>query len=119
MAYVHALQTQTITLTAQATAGGSSYGTAIFNPGRSVVQVDVLNGSSTKIDFMAQVANGSSGIWFDAWPAATTVGSTASARTCSTYTNLIFDRVRIQTTDAWTATTIAGGVTYKFFVSAR
>ena len=119
MAYVHGLQTQTITLTAQATAGGSSYGTAIFHPGRSVCQVDVLNGSSTKIDFMAQGANGSSGIWFNLFAAPTSVGSTASARTCSTYTNLIFDRVRIYTTDAWTATTIAGGVTYKFFISAR
>jgi len=118
MAYVHALQTQTITLTAQATAGGSSYGTAIFNPGRSVVQVDVLNGSSTKIDYMAQGANGSSGIWFNLFAAPTTIGSTASARTCSTYANLIFDRVRIYTTDAWAATTVAN-LTYTFHVSAR
>lgn len=118
MGFIHDLQTQTITLTAQATAGGSSYGTAIFKPGCSVCQVDVTNGSSTTIDFMAQGANGSSGIWFDLWAAPTTLGSTASARTCSTYANLIFDRVRIQTTDAWAATTVAS-LTYKFFVSAR
>lgn len=118
MAFVHALETQRIVLTAQATAGGSSYGTAIFHPGRAVVQVDVLNGSSTKIDYMAQVANGSSGIWFNAFAAPTSIGSTASARTCSTYANLIFDRVRIYTTDAWSATTVAG-LTYTFHVSAR
>lgn len=118
MAFVHHLETQRITLTAQATAGGSSYGTAIFAPGRSVCQVDVLNGSSTTIDFMAQGANGSSGIWFDLFAAPTTLGSTASARTCSTYGNLIFDRVRIQTTDAWAATTVAG-LTYTFHISAR
>jgi hypothetical protein len=118
MAFIHALETQQIVLTAQATAGGSSYGTAIFHPGRAVCQVDILNGSSTKIAYMAQGANGSSGIWFDLFAAPTSIGSTASARTCSTYTNLIFDRVRIQTTDAWTATTVAS-LTYTFHISAR
>jgi len=118
MAYVHGLQTQQIVLTAAATAGGSSYGTAIFHPGRSVVQIDVTNGSSASIDYMAQVANGSSGIWFDAFAAATTIGTGASARTCSTLVNLLFDRVRVQTTDAWAASTVAN-LTYKFFVSAR
>lgn len=118
MAFVHDLETQRIVLTAQATAGGSSYGTAIFKPGCSVCQVDFLNGSSTTVDYMAQGANGSSGIWFDLWAAPTTVGSTASARTCSTYTNLIFDRVRIQTTDAWAATTVAS-LTHTFHISAR
>lgn len=119
MAYVHPLQTQQIVLTAQATAGGTSYGTAIFHPGRSFLAVDVLNGSSTSIDFMAQAANGASGTWFDMFAAPTTLGSTAQSITFSTYTNRIFDRVRIQTTDAWAATTIAGGVTYTFHVSAR
>lgn len=118
MGFVHHLETQRITLTAAATAGGSSYGTAVFDPGRAVCQVDVLNGSSTKIDYMAQGANGSSGIWFDLFAAPTTIGSSASARTCSTYTNLIFDRVRIQTTDAWAASTNAG-LTYTFHISAR
>jgi hypothetical protein len=118
MAFVNYLQTQRITLTAAATAGGTTYGTAIFHPGRAVCQVDILNGASAGIDYMAQGANGSSGIWFDLFAAPTTVGSSASARTCSTYTNLIFDRVRIQTTDAWAASTVAG-LTYNFDISAR
>ncbi len=118
MPFVHALQTQRIVLTAAATAGGTTYGKAIFHPGRSVCQVDILNGSSTKIDYMAQGANGSSGIWFDLFAAPTTIGSSASARTCSTYTNLVFDRVRIETTDAW-ATSTNVGLTYTFHISAR
>ena len=118
MAFIHDLETQRITLTAQATAGGSSYGTAIFRPGCSYLAVDVLNGSSTTIDFMAQAANGSSGTWFDMFAAPTTLGSTAQSITFSTYTNRVFDRVRIQTTDAWTATTVAN-LTYTFHISAR
>ena len=109
---------QSFTVASQATAA-SVLGTAYFPPGRSFAQVYVYNGSSTKIDYMAQWSVSNSSVWTNLFAAPTSVGSTAGAWTKSTYTNLCFDRIRIYTTDAWTATTIAGGVTYKFWVDAR
>ena len=76
-------QAQKISLTAQATAAGS-YGTAYFQPGRAYCQVYVYNGSSTKIDYMAQGSNSTSAYWFNLFAAPTSVGSTAGALTRST-----------------------------------
>jgi len=109
---------QKFTITAQATAA-SVLGTAYFPPGRSFAQVYVYNGSSTNIDYMAQGSISNSSVWFNLFAAPTSVGSTAGTWTKTTYTNLLFDRVRIYTTDAWAATTVAGGVDYTFWIDAR
>jgi hypothetical protein len=108
---------QKFTVTTQATAA-SVLGTAYFPPGRAYCQVYCLNGSSTKIDFQIQGSVSNSSAWFNL-TAAPTSATTGASWTCSTYTNRIFDRVRIYTTDAWSATTIAGGVSYPFWIDAR
>jgi|GEM_PF-6176330 len=97
------------------TAGGSSYGTAYFTPGRAVAQVDFTNPSTGNIFFMVQAANSTSGVWWDMKAAASTVTSGASVRVTSTYV-CVFDRVRIQTTAASASTKSA---TYTWWVAAR
>lgn len=114
----HPPTAQKITVTSQATAG-SVLGTAYFPPGRTFAQVYVYNPSSTKIDYMAQWSIADSSVWVNAWAAPSSCGSTAGLWTKTTYTNLCFDRLRIYTTDAWSATTIKPAPSYTFWVDAR
>jgi len=114
----HPPTAQSFTITDQATAA-SVLGTAYFPPGRSFCQSYVYNGSSTKIDYQLQGSVGNSSVWFNLTAAPTSCGSTAGLWTKTTYTNLLFDRVRVYTTDAWAATTVAGGVDYTFWIDAR
>jgi len=93
------------------------YGTAYFQPGRQVCQVDYTNGTTDTVSFRAQGSNSTSGIWF--YLGATVSGPTSgqTARSISTY-SVVFDRVRISTTDKQvSATTI--GRPHAFWVSAR
>ena len=108
---------QKFTVTSQATAA-SVLGTAYFPPGQAYCQVYCLNGSSTKVDFQIQGSISNTSAWFNL-TAAPTSATTGASWTRSTYTNVLFDRVRVYTTDAWSATTIAGGVSYPFWVDAR
>jgi len=112
----HPPTAQKFTTTSQATAA-SVLGTAYFLPGRSFAQVYVYNGSSTKIDYMAQGSISNSSVWFNLTAAPTTI-TTGGSWVRSTYSNVIFDRVRIYTTDAWTATTLASCIHY-FTIDAR
>jgi hypothetical protein len=113
MAFIHYLQPQVATITA-ATAGGT-YAESVFHFGRSVGQVEFTNGSTADVFFMLQGCNSSDGSWFDMKGAASTVSSGASVRVTSTY-NLIFDRLRIETTAA-SATTAS--TSFTFVLSAR
>ena len=107
-------EAQSITLTA-ATAGGSSYGVAYFEPGCAVGQLEFTNGSTAAVYFMLQGCNSTAGSWFDMKAAASTVTSGVSVRVTSTY-NLVFDRLRIETTAA-SATTAS--TSFTFVLSAR
>jgi len=115
MGFVHFLQPQTITITPGSTAAGSSYGTAIFDPGRAVGQVEFTNGSTAAVYFMLQACNSTLGSWFDLKAAASTVTSGVAVRVTSTY-QVIFDRLRIETTAA-SATTAS--TSFAFVLSAR
>ena len=113
MAYAHALQPQVHTITAATAAG--TYAESIFHPGRSVGQVEFTNGSTAAVYFMLQGCNSTAGSWFDMKAAASTVSSGVSVRVTSTY-NLIFDRLRLETTAA-SATTAS--TSFTFVLSAR
>ena len=115
MGFVHYLQPQTITVTPGTTAGGSSYGTAIFDPGRAVGQVDFTNGSTGAVYFMLQGCNSTLGSWFNLKAAASTVAAAASVRVTSTY-GAIFDRLRIKTT---AKSVTAASTSFTFVLSAR
>ena len=112
----HPPTAQKFSVTAQATAL-SVLGTAYFPPGRSYVNVYAVNASTTKVDFAVQGSISNSSVWFNLTAAPTTI-STGGSWVRSTYSNVIFDRVRIYTTDAWTATTLASCIHY-FTVDAR
>ena len=108
---------QKFTVASQATAA-SVLGTAYFPPGRAYCSVYALNGSTTKIDFQIQGSVSNTSAWFNL-TAAPTSATTGASWTCSTYTNRIFDRVRIYTTDAWSASTLSPAPSYVFCIDAR
>lgn len=112
----HPPSAQTFTVTAQATAV-SVLGTVYFPPGRSYVNVYAVNASTTNIDLAVQGSVSNSSVWFNLTAAPTTL-TTGATWIRSTYTNVIFDRVRIYTTDAWTATTLASCI-HSFTIDAR
>jgi hypothetical protein len=107
--------TQKITVTGFTTANGSSYGTAYFPPGRQVAQCEFTNPSTGDVDFMLQGSNSTSAIWFDLLAAPSTVTTGATVRVVSTAV-FVFDRVRVETTDASASTKSA---TYVWWVTAR
>jgi len=106
---------QKVTITPGATAGGSSYGAAYFAPGRAVGQAEFTNGSTGAVYFMLQACNTTDGSWFDMKPAASTVAAAAAVRVTSTY-QVVFDRLRVETTAA-SATTAS--TSFVFVLSAR
>jgi len=108
---------QNIAIAKATTAGGSSYGTAYFAPGRSVCQVDYTNKTTDRVSFTAQGSNSTSGVWFAVLTAPSTLTSGQTARCVSTAA-YIFDRVRIATSDAQTSATTVG-LPHAFWVSAR
>ena len=112
----HPPSVQKFTVTSQATAA-SVLGTAYFPPGRAYCAVYAINASTTKIDYIAQGSVSDSSGWFNLFAAPSTI-TTGGTWTRSTYTNIIFDRVRIYTTDAWTATTLAS-CSHTFWIDAR
>ena len=105
---------QKVTVVGFCTADGA-YGTAYFAPGRAVGQLEFTNGSTGTVDLMLQARNSTAGSWFDMKPAASTVAAAASVRVTSTY-NVIFDQLRVQTTDASASTK---STSYTFLLSAR
>ena len=105
---------QKITVTGFCTAAGT-YGTAYFQPGRAVGQLEFTNASTGSVYLMLQACNSTAGSWFDMKAAASTVAAAAAVRVTSTYA-CIFDRLRVETTDASLSTKSA---TYTFVLSAR
>ncbi len=108
--------TQKIRTTALTTDAGT-YGTAYFTPGRQVCQVDYTNGTTDVVSFRAQGSNSTSAIWFYLGATVSSPTSGATARSISTY-SVVFDRVRISTTDKQISATTVGSP-HTFWVSAR
>ena len=98
---------QNISIAKVTTAAGSSYGTAYFTPGRSVVQVDFVNGTTGRVSFTALGSVSTSDIWYTLLTAPSTLTSGQTAHCVSTGA-VLFDRVRIATSDAQESATTVG-----------
>ncbi len=107
---------QKIAVAGLTTAAGT-YGTAYFQPGRQVCQVDYTNGTTDVVSFYVQGSNSTSAIWWNMHATVSAPTSGQTVRVLSTY-SCVFDRVRISTTDAQVSATTKGRP-HKFWVSAR
>lgn len=112
---IRALQPQTVTITPGATAGGSTYGEAIFHFGRALAQCEFTNGSTGAVYFRVQARNSTNGSWFSVNAVASTVSTGAAVRVTSTVA-CVFDRLRILSTAA-SATTAS--TSFTFLLAAR